>query len=460
MSLIDGSQSIGRLNSCQPLCTGDRDIASFGETRERTVIGGKTDMMGCIPSLPPARHSAAFTMNTPRDNSWRRNRDIYDLPAVKDRPQAVYIHVPFCRHRCGYCDFTLVAGQDDLVDQYLQALANELSQHNEACPMDSIFVGGGTPTHLSPPQLRHLLELIEDRFPLTGNGEYTFEANPDGLCEDRLQVLSDAGVNRISLGVQSFDPAILKTLERTHSPQDSRDVVCRVHSAFPNVSLDLMFGVPGQSESSWHQTLVTAVELPVQHVSAYGLTFEKGTTFYRRRSQDQLQPVSSEDERGQYAMAMSILKEAGFQQYEISNYARPGAECRHNKVYWDACEYFAFGPGAARYVNGVRSTNSRNVKRWIECWLQNEPLLQTCEQLSATERAREAVMLGLRRNRGIEQHAFQQRFGCSVRSLAPAAFTQHLEQGLLVEVLEDSDRWLRLSDEGRFLADSVIVDFL
>lgn len=404
-------------------------------------------------------------MKTSQESSWRRNRAVYSIPEAAIAPRAVYIHVPFCLHRCGYCDFTLVANRDNLVSQYLQAISIELSQLTGTFSVDSIFVGGGTPTHLTPDQLGQLLEMIAGKFQLSPDGEYSCEANPDGLDDDRLTVLRGGGVNRISLGVQSFDADVLKTLERTHNPQESRNVVQRTHSHIPNISLDLIFAVPGQSQTSWEETLETAIDLPVQHVSTYGLTFEKGTAFYQRRSKGNFHLASNETERQQYAAAMAILGAAGFQQYEISNHAQPNARCRHNEVYWDASEYFAFGPGAARYINGMRSTNSRNVSRWITSWLQGEPLLQDCEQLSATDRAREAVMLGLRRNRGIPQHSFEQRFGCSVRSLAPDALAQHLDEGLLVEVIEDQhgsepEHWLRLTAEGRFLADNVVIDFL
>lgn len=397
--------------------------------------------------------------------TWRTTRSIYDLPPPSARPRAVYVHVPFCLHRCGYCDFTLVADRDDLVDDYLTALSGELSELSDRCPVDSIYVGGGTPTHLTAAQLEQLLQRIDEVFPLEQGGEYSMEANPDGLSEDRLEVLRSAGVNRISLGVQSFDAAVLKTLERTHSPQEAQDVVARTQEYIPNVSLDLIFGVPGQSIESWQQTLTTALDLPIRHVSTYGLTFEKGTSFYRRRAQNELHAVSSDVERRQYAMAMDLLNSAGLRQYEISNFARPGAACRHNHVYWDADEYFAFGPGAARYVNGIRSTNSRNVSRWIQSWLQRTPLLQDYEQLSAEDRAREAVLLGLRRNQGIAETRFLRRFGVSISSLSEHALRKHLTDGLLerVEQSDDghtSETWLRLTDEGRFLTDSVVVDFL
>lgn len=404
-------------------------------------------------------------MTETKDDSWRSTRSVYDLPPKSARPRALYVHVPFCQHRCGYCDFTLVAERDDLVDEYLKALSVEMSQHTETSSVETIYVGGGTPTHLSAAQLQRLLTQIAELFLLEPGGEYTVEANPDGLSDDKLAVLRDNGVNRLSLGVQSFDAQVLKTLERTHSPQEAQEAIRRCRDVIPNISVDLIFGVPGQSTHDWEETLNTAVSLPLNHLSTYGLTFEKGTSFYRRRARQELLAVSSETERAQYATAMSLLNSAGFEQYEISNFARAGAQSRHNHVYWEAAEYFAFGPGAARYVNGIRSTNSRNVTRWIQSWLTNTPILQDYEQLSADERAREAVLLGLRRNQGIPEQQFRKRFGCTVSSLNDTAFQQHLADGLLERVSGTNDSlmpesWLRLTDEGRFLADSVVVEFL
>ncbi|MCH2213005.1 MAG: radical SAM family heme chaperone HemW [Fuerstiella sp.] len=399
------------------------------------------------------------------DESWRHSRSVYELPKTAERPRSVYVHVPFCSHRCGYCDFTLVADRDDLIVDYLNALSNELDQLNEVCAVDSIFVGGGTPTHLAPDQIEQLMGLISAHFELTCDGEYTFEANPDGLSSHQLDVLGSGGVNRLSLGVQSFDTGVLRTLERTHTAQQAQAAVVRAQQIIPNISLDLIFGVPGQSEHVWRQSLATATALPVRHVSTYGLTFEKGTDFYRRRLQEKFSLVSNECERLQYADAMSVLADAGLEQYEISNHAHPDARCRHNEVYWDASEYFAFGPGAARYVNGTRSTNARNVTGWIRSWLRNEPVLQEYERLCAIDRAREAVMLGLRRNQGIPQGQFRNRFGYSVSSLAPEALERHLTAGLLEQVsgindVDEPDTWLRFTTEGRFVADTVVVDFL
>ena len=382
--------------------------------------------------------------------------DVYAAPQHSEAPRALYVHVPFCLHRCGYCDFTLVADQDDLVPAYLQALENELDRLDGEYEVDTIFIGGGTPTHLSTAQLERLAGLLFGRFTLTSGGEFSVEANPDGLSIDVMRTLSSIGVNRLSLGVQSFDEEVLKTLERQHTSADAHDVVDRAVDAFEHVSLDLIFGVPGQTFGAWDATLSAAQQVPIDHVSTYGLTFEKGTEFYRRLQSGHIDATPDDLERDMYAAAMSQFGSAGVPQYEISNFARPGTECRHNMVYWQAQEYFAFGPGAARYVNGVRSTNARNVSRWINCWLKGEVALQEVEQLSAPEKIREAIFLGLRLVDGIDIGRFRDRFGCDVVDVARSSAQHHLQDGLL----EVADSHLRLTLEGRFLADTVMADFL
>ena len=383
--------------------------------------------------------------------------DVYAAP--KDpaaAPRALYVHVPFCLHRCGYCDFTLVAQKDELIPAYLAALANELSRVDDCCEVDTIFVGGGTPTHLSAVQLSELFSLINRHFRLVPDGEYSIEANPDGVDDQRLQTLVDHGVNRLSLGVQSFDDIVLKTLERQHSRLEAIDVVERAAQLFPNISLDLIFGVPGQSLDRWNESLRIAADLPLNHVSTYGLTFEKGTDFFQRVQKGGMHSVPDDLERDMYASAMETLSAAGFQHYEISNFARHGGQCRHNVTYWAANEYFAFGPGGARYVNGIRSTNARNVARWIKSWQLNQPALQEWERLSDDERIREAIFLGLRKVQGISVNSFRERFGISPVDVEPEATRSHVAHGLL----EITDGFFRLTDEGRFVADTVITDFL
>ena len=376
--------------------------------------------------------------------------------AIQSPPRAAYIHVPFCLHRCGYCDFTLVAKRDHLIPQYLHALANELATLDASFEVDTIFVGGGTPTHLDLNQLEQLFRLICQHFHLTSDGEFSVEANPDGLGDDKLALLVANGVNRISLGVQSFDEHCLRTLERQHSPEEAIDTVRRCADVIPNVSLDLIFAVPDQTDAIWRRSLEVATSLPARHISTYGLTYEQGTAFFRRISRGQLQRIPEETERTQYLMSIDHLTTSGFRHYEVSNFAQPGYECRHNQTYWSGNPYFAFGPGAARYVDGVRSTNSRSVPKWMNSWHGCQPCLEDTETLSQEEKAREAIMLSLRMTAGLDMAAFQTRFGCTVESLEPAALQRHVDSGLL----EIEGGRLRLTLNGLLLADSVVSDFL
>jgi oxygen-independent coproporphyrinogen-3 oxidase len=374
-------------------------------------------------------------------------------------PRALYVHVPFCRHRCGYCDFTLVAGRDDLIEKYLTALQMELQfAVPEGAGIDTLFFGGGTPTHLGPSQLARLVTMARDRVRLSPGAEISVEANPLDLTEERLAVLRESGVNRVSLGVQSFDSRELVLLERDHSGNEARGAVARTKSVIPNVGIDLIFGLPGQTVEQWQSTLDQGVALDPSHISTYGLTFEKGTAFWTRREHGQLVSAPEETERQMYELAMDRLPRAGYPQYELSNFAKSEFECRHNQVYWDAGSYFAAGPGAASYVDGVRRTNHRSTTTWIHKTLANcgEAPTSIVEQLSAEDRAREAIMLGLRRTTGIDDAGFKERFGYSITALGGRSLERFLDRGWLERV----DGALRLTREGRCVADTVIAEFL
>ncbi len=376
-------------------------------------------------------------------------------------PTALYVHVPFCLRRCGYCDFTLVAENDALIPAWLEALGNEFSRLDRSFTVDTVFVGGGTPTHLSVTELQQLFGVIRSKFDWSASSEVSIEANPDGLDNDRLKALKDLGVNRISLGVQSFDDAVLKFLERQHTAVEAIDSVNRTCQFFDHVSLDLIFGVPGQSFGCWKQTLTEAVALPIRHLSTYGLTYEKGTSFYSRRLHGKLVPVPDELERQMYAEAIDFTAKYQFRHYEVSNFAHAGddttdSRCRHNLTYWEAKPYFAFGPGAARYLDGVRSTNDRNVVRWVNKWSRNQLALQDVERLDPEARAREALFLGLRQISGFDERLFATEFGFTVESLSADALSKNLAAGFL----QRENGRLSLTSEGLFLADSVVSDFL
>jgi oxygen-independent coproporphyrinogen-3 oxidase len=371
-------------------------------------------------------------------------------------PRAAYIHVPFCAHRCGYCDFTLVAGRDDLIDVYLQALEIELQSLERPRAVDTLFFGGGTPTHLSAEQLARLMTLVLHWFQLTETGEFSVEANPASLTHNKIKVLADAGVNRVSLGVQSFDPQVLALLERDHRREGILRTVDRLRPHIANISFDLIFGVPRQTLQCWRETLRQAIELAPQHISTYGLTFEKGTSFWTRREKGFLVELGEELERDMYATAMDDLTAGGFEQYELSNFAKPGYRCRHNAVYWKGLPYYGFGPGAGRYVNGRRETNQRSVTAWIERTLQGESAVGEAEELSDEDRAREAIVLGLRNCAGIDRDEFEALTGYDLDELAGDAIAKNCLAGLL----EETESHVRLTRDGRFLADTVLIDFL
>jgi oxygen-independent coproporphyrinogen-3 oxidase len=384
------------------------------------------------------------------------NRFAERQPMHFPEPRAVYIHVPFCEHRCGYCDFTVIAGRDDLADAYLDALANEMASLKTRRVVDTIFVGGGTPTHLSPKQLERLIRLIADWFTLARAGEFSIEANPDGLTSEKVRVLADGGVNRISLGVQSFDSGVLRVLERVHTERDIEQAVAAVKSRIENVALDLIFGVPGQTIEVWKSTLEKALQRGPRHISTYGLTFEKGTTFWSRRQKGSLSQMDDQIEREMYTLAMDRLAAGGFEHYEISNFAKPDHRCRHNETYWKALPYFGFGPGAARYLAGRRETNHRSVFTWLKRIAAGQSPVADFEELSGEDRARESIMLGLRTTAGIERGEFKLRHGFELDALIGQVLRERVAAGHMI----DDGKRVRLTREGRFFSDSIVVEVL
>ncbi len=375
-------------------------------------------------------------------------------------PRAAYIHVPFCRHRCGYCNFTLIAGRDDLVERYINALALELAALGRPREVDTLFLGGGTPTHLEPAQLARLLEQVKHWFPLAPGGEFSIEANPIDLADDqaaeRRAVLFDAGVTRVSLGAQSFRADKLRLLERDHDATAIRRALELARWFARSVSLDLIFGAPGETLAQWQSDLDAALQLAPDHVSTYGLTFERGTRFWSRKLHGELAQLPEEIEREMYALAIDRLIAAGFEHYEVSNFARPGHRCRHNEVYWAGAEYFAAGPGAARYVAGRREVNHRSTLTWIDRLERGQSPVAESETLDAEDRARELLVLALRRREGVARDEFRHRTGFEIDALVGRELTRYTELGLFAE---EQGR-LVLTREGLYVSDAIWPSFL
>jgi len=373
-------------------------------------------------------------------------------------PRAAYVHVPFCAHHCGYCDFAIATGQDHQIELYLDALAAELATLGTPQPVRTLFVGGGTPTHLSAVQLERLLSSLLRWLPLdeTGETEFSIECNPDTLSADKIDVLADRGVTRVSLGAQSFDVEMLRILERGHDPEEIARATARVRRRIDNVSLDLIFGVPGQTASQWRSDLARALALEVDHLSTYGLTYEKGTPLWKRRRRGQVRALDEDAELALYALAIDTLEAAGFEHYEISSFARPGRRCRHNQVYWANEAYFGFGMGAARYVRARRELNTRDLHRYIRHALSGESVTMQSEELGPEERARETMAVQLRRAEGVDRPAFREQTGFALDDLAGEAMIRHVEQGFLA----DDGRRVRLTRQGKYVADAVIERLL
>lgn len=371
-------------------------------------------------------------------------------------PRAAYVHVPFCAHHCGYCDFAVATGQDHQIDLYVEAIGAEMARLRDPQPVDTIFLGGGTPTHLNASQLTRLLDDVRRWLPLNAGGEFSVEANPGTLSADKIAALADAGVNRISLGVQSFQPHLLRVLERDHVPADVPRAVEAVRRRIPQLSLDLIFGTPGQTLDEWNDDLAKALALAPDHVSTYGLTYEKGTRLWKQREGGEIEAEPEDVELALYECAMDLLGEAGFEHYEISNHARPGMRSRHNQVYWANHAYFGFGMGAAKYLRGRRAVNTRELAGYLRKALAGDVIEFQSEELAPEERARETLVMQLRRADGIERRRFREQTGFEVGALAGAALARHQELGLVA----DDGASVRLTRRGKCVADALVQELL
>lgn len=370
-------------------------------------------------------------------------------------PRAAYVHIPFCRHRCGYCNFSVVAGRDELADRFLNAIDRELAMLDRPA-IQTLFVGGGTPTHLSPRQLERLLALLRQRFATSDSLEWSVEANPEDLSNEKLTLLRDAGVNRLSIGVQSFNDAKLRKLERGHRGTEAIDAVREAARFFDNISLDLIFAAPGENLATWRADVDTALTLPITHLSTYGLTFEKGTSFWSRRRDGEIVAASESGEVEMYQLTRQLVADHGWQHYEISNFSQPGFRCRHNLAYWHGRGWYAAGPGAARFVDGRREVNHRSPTTYLRRVEAGVDPTAESDTLSLEQYARERAAFGIRLSDGIDVDQLSKECGFDLRNACEAAVMRRIEQGLL----EQSGKRVRLTERGRLFADSVASDLL
>lgn len=370
---------------------------------------------------------------------------------------AVYAHVPFCHTICGYCDFYSVVLDKRAAAPLVDALLAELDGVRSRRPVRprTIFVGGGTPTTLPPADLRRLLAAL--RADAEPDLEFTVEANPATVSDETAATLADAGVTRVSIGAQSFDPGELRVLERIHQPaQVAATVETARRCGIPQVSLDLIFAVPGQSLESWQRNLRTAIDLGPDHLSCYGLTYEKGTPLFDQLQAGAVRRLDADLEAEMYEWTIDALEHAGYRQYEVSNFARPGRECRHNLVYWRNEPYLGIGPSAAGFLDAIRYRNVPDAAAYVRAIRGGASPRCESERRALPDQARETMMLSLRLRAGVDRRAFAERFGRDPAEMFAEPVRKHEELGLL----EADDEALRLTRSGLLVADSVIADFL
>jgi oxygen-independent coproporphyrinogen-3 oxidase len=370
---------------------------------------------------------------------------------------ALYVHIPFCAAKCRYCDFySLPIGQSE-TGEFLRALAAEMlaQAHRLRKPLASVFVGGGTPTSIGVAGLDELLAIPAGW--LDCDTEFSVEANPGTVDGRGVEVLVSAGVNRVNLGVQSLRADELKALGRIHSPQQARDAFNMLRQAgLRNLGLDLIYGIPGQSLQSWQASVAEALDLRPQHLSCYALSFEENTPLRQDLQAGRVEEMDEAEQEACWRHAISAAAKAGLEHYEISNFARPGRQCRHNLTYWHNMPYIGLGPGAASYFGGVRRMNDPDLTAYVIALLSGQAAPASQEQLTGRSAMAETVMLALRLTQGLDLQAFEDRYGQDVRQVFGRSISRHIQTG----GLEVHACHLRIPASAMFVSNEILVDIL
>lgn len=369
---------------------------------------------------------------------------------------SLYIHIPFCKQKCKYCDFSSYSGKEDVMSKYVDALNIEINNASKEYSFKTIFIGGGTPSYLPYEELEKLLKNVSS-LNLEEDVEFTVECNPGTLTREKLELMKKYRVNRLSLGLQSSNESLLKSLGRIHSFtefKENYDLVRQV--GFKNVNVDLMFGLPGQTLKDFEETLSSVVELNPEHISAYSLIVEEGTPFYKLYEKGKLKLPSEEQERAMYEYVVEYLESKGYKQYEISNFSKDDKECKHNLVYWELGEYLGCGVAAASLLNETRTKNYDKIEDYILSVEKNSNGIEETNHLSKDELMEEFMFLGLRKTSGVSEKDFFERFNVSMESIYKDVINNHIKKGLLNK---DNGK-IYLNKEGIQLSNYVMSDFL
>lgn len=374
---------------------------------------------------------------------------------MQKKPTSAYVHIPFCTQICYYCDFSKVFIKNQPVDSYLEHLLEEFRSYDIE-KLSTLYIGGGTPTALSAPQLEVLLNGLTKNLDLSVLEELTIEANPGDLDADKIAVLKNSAVNRVSLGVQTFDDKMLKKIGRSHLEKDIYENIDRLKLAgFDNISIDLIYALPGQTMEQVKENVAKAIGLDIPHMSLYSLILENHTVFMNRMRRGKLPLPKEELEAEMFEYIIAELEQAGFEHYEISNFSKPGFESHHNLMYWDNAEYYGIGAGASGYVNGVRYKNHGPIRHYLSAVEEGNACI-TEDHLSQKEQMEEEMFLGLRKKSGVSMARFEEKFGQSFAGLYGEIVRDLVQQGLM-QIEGDH---VRMTKRGLFLGDTVAERFI
>ena len=374
---------------------------------------------------------------------------------MQKKPTSAYVHIPFCTQICYYCDFSKVFIKNQPVDSYLEHLLQEFHSY-DIQKLRTLYIGGGTPTALSASQLEVLLEGLTKNLDLSMLEELTIEANPGDLDADKIAVLQNSAVNRVSLGVQTFDDKMLKKIGRSHTEKDIYENIDRLKLAgFDNISIDLIYALPGQTMDQVKDNVAKAIALDIPHMSLYSLILENHTVFMNRMRRGKLPLPKEELEAEMFEYIIAELEKAGFEHYEISNFSKTGFESRHNLMYWDNAEYYGIGAGASGYVDGVRYKNHGPIRHYLKAIEEGNARINE-EHLSPREQMEEEMFLGLRKKSGVSMARFEEKFGRSFQELYGDIVKDLIQQGLM----QLDGAHVRMTKRGLFLGDTVAERFI
>ena len=377
------------------------------------------------------------------------------INTMQKKPTSAYVHIPFCTQICYYCDFSKVFIKNQPVDNYLEHLLQEFHSY-DIQKLRTLYIGGGTPTALSASQLEVLLDELTKNLDLSVLEELTIEANPGDLDADKIAVLQNSAVNRVSLGVQTFDDKMLKKIGRSHTEKDIYENIDRLKLAgFDNISIDLIYALPGQTMEQVKDNVAKAIALDIPHMSLYSLILENHTVFMNRMRRGKLPLPKEELEAEMFEYIIAELERAGFEHYEISNFSKQGFESRHNLMYWDNAEYYGIGAGASGYVDGVRYKNHGPIRHYLKAVEEGSARINE-EHLSQREQMEEEMFLGLRKKSGVSMARFEEKFERSFQELYGAIVKDLIQQGLMQV---EGDR-VRMTKRGLFLGDTVAERFI